>query len=222
MYLGSGKSERPSITLHIGLNLCWDGFGDAVRVLFNLAESSQYAIPLEVVSDINESHDLGDLGIALSWNGLEPDVILFVRNNIVVSLQGHRANRFLLPLALSIDNDVKVLDQVDKYHEEVEGVFSDIKGKMGELIRIRTRSELPFGTLPSTETHFFMTSSGSVNRDPKNHDNWYYGAGLETGKQEIVHLWVGSGILLKKERLVIEIVEEGGDCDLKRLSSIMM
>jgi hypothetical protein len=44
-----------------------------------------------------------------------------------------------------------------------------------------------------------------VNRAPERTDSWYYRAGAEKGRQDVVLLRVGKGILPIKERLTVEI-----------------
>src|SRR5215470_18468847 len=80
---------------------------------------------------------------------------------------------------------------------------------MAQAPRVPTGGRLELGEF-ATETKegvtlFFLTSSGSVNRDPESPQKWYYRAGVERGAQEITLYRVGKGILPLRERLRVEV-----------------
>jgi hypothetical protein len=104
-----------SVTVQSDLALCWNGAGDAVELLFDLAESFQRPIPEESVSNIAETSKTGDFGVAWSWSrGGAPNVVAFVRHNVVV-LQGHLAGERLSAAAREIDVALGGLKTLSRY-----------------------------------------------------------------------------------------------------------
>jgi hypothetical protein len=201
VYLGH-VGEKQS-TLKLGMTLCWNGFRDALDALFGFAESFERPIPVEAVLNTTEVYQIGGFGLSWSWLGEgEPDILCFIKNNVLVTLQG----RNLVTVAKEIDGELKGLKTTRKYAEEEDAIFSEVKKKEGEVPKVKAGGHLTLPAIPNKEqSFFFFTTSGSVNRDVDRPRFWYYRAGMEKGKQEVILFRVKSGILPKKERLILEV-----------------
>jgi len=198
-----GRVEGKQTTLKLRIVLCWNGFRDAIDLLFGFAEAFERPIPVEAVVNVAETYQIGDFGLAWSWLGKkDPNMLYFARNNVLITLQGKN----LVAVAKEIDGRLKQLDTTKEYAEKKDGIFSEMKRKEGEVPKVEAGGSLVFPSIPTeTKASFFLTTSGSVNRDPKRPSVWYYRAGMEKGKHEIILFRTNSGILPKKERIVIEV-----------------
>lgn len=197
---------RPHTTVQLGMTLCWNGFRDALTLLGRFAGAFQRPVPSEAAFNTAVEQQTGDFGVAWPWSGRgEPDVLAFVRNNILVTFQGHDAGKAIVDLAKEIDGALKGLRATDRYTEVVEGVFAEVRRREGEVPRIPAEGRLELGVLPSGMM-FFLTTAGSVNRAPERLDSWYYRAGTQKGRYEVTLFRLDGGILPVKERLTLEVV----------------
>ena len=207
-YFAANENKR--ITSYLRLTLCLNGFQDALELLFSFAEEFQRPLPLEVVTNATEKYQIGDVGLAWTWRDEgEPEIIAFVRNNLLVTIQGHNIEDLTVAIAKEIDGAVKKLRTTDKYIAAKEGIFTEVRRKKGEQPKVPAGGTLTIGIVPSKQDSlgfsFFLATSGSMNRDIKNPEVWYYRAGMQKGKQEITLLRADSGILPIKERLILTI-----------------
>jgi hypothetical protein len=187
------------------MTLCWHGFRDAVELLFALTESFERPIPPEAVFNTTQKYQIGDFGLAWSWLGRDaPDILSFLRNNVLITIQGYNLRQLIVTMAREIDTELQALLTTKEYAEERAGVFSEIKRT--RVPGVAAGGRLTIGASPREgETLFFLTSSGSINRDIDRPDVWYYRAGMEKGRQEIILFRINAGILPKKERLIIDV-----------------
>lgn len=195
-------------SLILRLALCWNGFRDALMLLSRFPLSFQRAFPTSAALNTAERYGTGDFGIAWPWSGEgEPDVLAFVRNNLFVSMEGHDAAGVLRPLARDLDASLLRLRTVSAYGDEPAGLLQGVRSRAGVIPRLPAGGRLDFGVLaPEKDTTlFFLTTSGSVNRDPERTDAWYYRAGTAEGRQEVILFRVGKGILPVRERLTVEV-----------------
>lgn len=201
-----GHTENQNRTLQLRLHLCWNGFTDALKLLFNYPRNFQRHIPIDVVVNTAEQYQIGDIGLAWSWMGKDVfDILAFVRNNVFITL-AQRAEKQLIQLASEMDTRFKSLDTTVAYSEAPSTVFSELQQREGKVPKLPARGRLIIGTIPpEIQTSFFLTTNGSVNRDPQNPDVWYYRAGSKKGRQEILCFWVDVGILPKQERLSVDV-----------------
>lgn len=199
--------ERLHTSLRLSLALCWNGFADALTLLQRFPSSFQRAFSPSAVVNTAERYQIGDVGVAWAWSGDgEPDVLAFVRNNVYASLVGHDAAAIVRPAARELDEALQRLRTAGPYGDEPAGPLADVRRRSGEVARLSAGGRLELGAIPADrERLFFLSSSGSVNRSPERPDSWYYRAGGEKGRHEIVLFRVGRGILPLRERLVVEI-----------------
>lgn len=194
-----GEGQR---TLKLRMALCWNGFRDTLNLLFGFAFAFERPIPVRAVVNVVQKYQIGDFGLAWSWLEKEdPDILCFARNNVLIALQGGN----LVTIAKEMDGELKGLRTTRKYAEEKDGVFSEVKKKKGEVPEVKAGGYLTIGAVPTDEQSFFFTTTGSVNRDVERPSVWYYRAGMKKGENEIILFRVNSGILPKKERLVIKV-----------------
>lgn len=201
-------AARAHTSLVLRLALCWDGFRDALTLLARYSESFQRAIPETAMVNTAERYGIGDFGVAWAWSGEgEPDVLAFVRNNVYASMQGHDAAAIVRPLGHELDEALHQLRTSGAYGEEPAGLLAEVRRRAGEVPRLPAGGRLDLGVLPDEgTTQFFLTTSGSVNRSPERRDSWYYRAGAEKGRQEVVLYRVGKGILPVREQLTVDVV----------------
>jgi hypothetical protein len=202
------NKERKHTSIELQLTLCWSGFADAVRLLSDVPFAFERAVPLQAIVNTVERYQLGDAGVAWPWSGSgEPDVLAFVRNNILVTQLGHDAGALLVPLAREIDTSLRGLKTALHYEDGPSGAFDEVRKRSGEIPKVESGARLDFGALPSgKETHhFFFTADGSVNRSSERPDAWYYRAGARRGRQEIILFKLDAGILPVRERLIVEV-----------------
>jgi hypothetical protein len=200
--------QKPSLGVQLNVVLCLNQSEDAVAFLFDFAGSFERPVPIERVWNTADATDTGDFGVAWSWSeGREPDIIAFVRYNVLVMLQGNNAQERLTAAARQIDTTLRGLrTTVSAYSEATDGVFSAVRRTEGDVPKVAPRGRLKLGTAPvSTERYFFLSDKGSVNRDPDQKEAWYYRAGTERGRREIVLFRLGAGILPLKERLAVDV-----------------
>ncbi len=200
-------TERPSTSLRLRLGLCWNGFPNAMTLLARFPQSFQRAIPPGAIVNAAEQYGTGDFGLAWAWSGEgEPDILAFVTNNVLVTIEGHDARAVVLALARELAEVLGNLRTGPAYAEEPEGLFADVRRRVGEVARLRPGERLDLGVLPEDgSTLFFLTSVGAVNRSPERTDSWYYRAGAERGRQGVILFRVGNGILPVMERFTVEI-----------------
>jgi hypothetical protein len=202
------SKETKHTTLELRLTLCWAGFADAVGLLSDVPFAFERAISQEAILNTAERYQVGDAGVAWPWSGSgEPDVLVFVRNNVLVSQFGHSAHEILPALAREIDASLHALNTTTRYDDGRTGAFDEVRQRAGETPKVESGSRLDFGMLPGDErTHyFFLTTDGSVNRAPERPGAWYYRAGTRKGRQEITLFKLAAGILPIRERLIVEV-----------------
>ena len=199
--------QKPSVSVQLNVVLCLNRAEDAVAFLFDFAGSFERPVPIERVWNTADASDTGDFGVAWSWTeGQEPDIIAFVRHNVLVMLDGNNAQERLAAAARQIDTTLRVLRTVSTYSDVKDGFFSAVRRTEGDVPRVAPRGRLTLGTATvPTERHFFLSDKGSVNRDPDQKDAWYYRAGAERGRREILLFRLGAGILPLKERLPVDV-----------------
>ena len=201
--------EKPHTNAKLTLALAWEGFAGAITLLERFVNGFQRAVPAEAVSSTVTRNEIGDFGVAWAWEKASqgPDVLAFVRFNVLVAITGHDTETgFITGLAEQIDRELRSLPTVPSYGDQAEGLLSRA---MTQAPRVPAGGRLELGEF-ATETKegvtlFFLTSSGSVNRDPESPQKWYYRAGVERGAQEITLYRVGKGILPLRERLRVEV-----------------
>jgi hypothetical protein len=199
---------RLHTSLRIRLALCWNGFADALTLLARFPNSFQRAFSPNALVNTADRHQIGDVGFAWAWSGQgDPDVLAFVRNNVYASLVGHDAAGIVRPAAKELDDALRRLRTSGPYRDEPAGALAEVRRRSGEAARLPPGGRLELGALPDDagERLFFLTDTGSVNRSPESPRSWYYRAGGEKGRHEIVLFRVGRGILPVRERLVVEV-----------------
>jgi len=205
-------AENLHASAKLTLALCEEGFAGAMTLLERFTRSFQRAIPNEFVQKISPS--VGDFGVAWAWErpkGAEviPDVIAFVRYNVFVGLTGHDTPPLFMPAVPNqIDGELRNLPTTESYADQQEGLLASLRGRAEGAPKLPVGGRLDLGEFAPSESasFFFLTSSGSVNRDPRAPQKWYYRAGGEKGAQEITLYRVGRGILPVRERLKVEVV----------------
>jgi hypothetical protein len=189
------------------LALCWEGFAGAMTLLERFVNGFQRSLPPAQVWNAVTQNETGDFGVAWAWekSSREPDVMAFVRFNVLVAATGHDAEPGFLPaLANQIDRELRGSATTESYADTKQGLLSRPGAPQ---IRQGGRLDLvEFDAEKQGESLFFLTSSGSVNRDPQSPQKWYYRAGGQRGRQEITLFRVGRGILPVRERLTVEVV----------------
>jgi len=206
------NAENPHASAKLTLALCGEGFAGAMILLERFVNSFQRAIPNELVQQISPS--VGDFGVAWAWERRKeaeaiPDVIAFVRYNVFVGLIGHDTPpQFMADVPNQIDGELSKSPTTERYADQQEGVFSALRGGTEGGPKVPVGGRLDLGEFATSDgaSFFFLTSSGSVNRDPRAPQKWYYRAGGEKGPQEITVYRVGRGILPVRERLKVEVV----------------
>ena len=210
LYLQHTENRHSSLQLTLGL--AWNGFRDALTLAAQFASSYQRAIPETTFFDAAIAQRLGDFGFAWAWESKgEPDVIGFVRNNAFVGIQGHDAGKHSLALARELDEELSSLRTISSYQDDGGGLTAEVRQREGEVPKVPTGGRLDLGVPPGEKASFFLTSSGSVNRDQAKPSLRYFRAGAETGRQEITLFTVGEGILPSRESLIVEVVERGSE-----------
>lgn len=194
-------------TMQVDVALCVNGTRDSVDLLFQFADAFQRLIPVERAQNTAQTMGVGDFGVAWSWSGEgPPEVVAFVRHNVVVMLQPHHGENLLPAVAHEIDTTLSSLKTVPRYADAVDGFFSEVKRREGPVPRVVAGGSLPLGRrLDQNETYFFLVDGGSVNRDRERTDTWYFRAGMEKGRREITLLRLGAGILPVRERLAVDV-----------------
>jgi hypothetical protein len=201
---------RRAITVQLDVALALNGASDAADLLFDFVTSFERPIPTEKLLNTAVTSETGDFGLAWSWSeDGSADVVAFIRHNALVMLQGHQAEKRLLPAARQIDTMLRGLRTVAAYPEDVDGFFAEARRAHGTVPRVQAKTRLNLGppTVPA-ERYFFVTSGGSVNRDRHARDAWYYRAGMYPGRREIVLFRLGAGLLPTKERLLVDVEQK--------------
>ena len=201
-------ATQPHTAAALRMGLCWNGFRDALEVASRCAEAFQRRIPENAVVNTAERYGVGDIGFAWPWSGKgEPDVIGFVRNNVVTVMHGHDMGDLAVPLARELDEALRNLPTTNEYKPDDSGLFADVRARVGQTPRVAPGGQLDFGELPAPEGSllFFLATSGSVNRSIERANAWYYRAGSQKGRQEITLFRVSNGILPLMERLILEV-----------------
>ncbi|NHI84155.1 MAG: hypothetical protein EAX81_07630 [Candidatus Thorarchaeota archaeon] len=203
------EKEKRKARLQILLALCLDRIQGALDLLFSFVEDFERPIRLDSVVDVRKNYNLGDFGLAWAWLKGTPDIVTLVRNNVFLAVEGLETEMPIVEIARGIDGILNQLPTVDEYSEEKEGVFHEIQSKTPTPIKIPAGEVLAIGTIPKIKKDvgftFFLTTSGSINRDITNPDKWYYRAGMDKGEHTITMLWGDAGILPKKAQLNIAI-----------------
>lgn len=199
-------AKRPDISCEIRITLCWNGFADALNLLFMSAESFERPVS---IGSVRHFETLGDFSLGWSWSGDEEgaDITLLVRYNVLCVVQGFRMGKEILSIAHAIDRTIRDLKTAERYLDDDAGVFSRLKGPEGEVPSISTGDTFSFGKLPDEDmSYYFVTEQGSVNRDQYEKGRWYFRAGSRSG-QYLIHLYkVGSGILPIRETMQIQAI----------------
>lgn len=200
-------SKRTS--LYLLFALCIDGFADAIELLFSFAENFERPLPLDEVIETAKSYELGDFGLAWAWRKEEPDIVSFVRNNVFVVVQGQTGENSLLNIAQEIDGQLNQLRTTDKYVEEKDGLFTQIKRRTDGIVKVKAGEKFTLGSLLKIRKGvgftFFLTTGGSMNQEIAKPEEWFYRAGMEKGKHKITLFHADEGILPKKEQLDVDI-----------------
>ena len=200
-------SERRHAAIRLSLALCWNGFRDAMSLLERFPSRFQRAFPAAAAVNAAERYGTGDFGLAWSWTGEgEPEVLAFVLNNVLVTLEGHDAGPTVRALAQELAQALRSLPAGGPYAEAPPGRLAQAGLRAGDPPRLRPGAMLDLGVLGEEGTNlFFLASSGAVNRSPDRTDAWYYRAGADKGRQRITLFRVGKGILPLMERLAVVI-----------------
>ena len=192
-------AEDPDVQLRLDFRLCLEGVDGAFESLYRFTESFQRPIPRDTLKSFR---DLGDLSFAWSWDEpLASEVVGFVRHNVMVSIRGVDAGGRPERLARELDTRLRALPTRDRY-EPGSGALDEagvpaVVGRGARLTLAANRG--------GTERWFFLTTAGSVNRDPKDPDLWYYRAGLASGPAEIWLYRLGPGLLPRIERVDVTV-----------------
>ncbi len=204
------EDKKKDIPIQITISLAWDGFDRALDFLFGFTEALDLFFNPEKIID-TRTLGIGDFGVAWLWVSEEINVLTFIRNNVFVGIQGFIPKEQMILATKSIDNEIIKAGTVNRYLEEKQGFFVKNLGNSRKL-RIAPGDQLDIGIQnPGTETFYFLTSNGSMNRDFYNSNLWYYRAGKEIGVQKILLFRADEGILPKKEVLNIEVIREEDD-----------
>lgn len=209
IFLSSGKGDKQ---IHLRLHLCWNGYQDALEILFKYILNFQRRVEIEAIQNTTSDHRVGDAGLYWSWEGGNyPDVYSFVRNNVFIAMTTSNSAD-LIDLAKTIDSKLSNLETVEEKKGLSSNYFDPIKNTRGEPVKLQIRGRLDIGSISvELETSFFTTTTGSMNRDQVEKEKWYFRAGNETGRHQIVHFGFKKGILPYIDRLNIEIANEGGE-----------
>jgi hypothetical protein len=188
------------------LALCWEGFAGAMMLLERFVNGFQRDLPAEHAWNTVTQNETGDFGVAWAWDkpSREPDVIAFVRFNVFVAATGHDTDPGFLPaLANQVDRELRGSSTTEGYADATEGLLPRAGASQ---VKLGGRLDLiEFDPEKEGASLFFLTSSGSVNRDPQSPQRWYYRAGAQRGRQEITVFRVGRGILPVRERMTVEV-----------------
>lgn len=200
-------SERRHAAIRLSLALCWEGFRDAMSLLARFPSRFQRAFPAAAAVNAAERYGTGDFGLAWSWTGEgEPEVLAFVLNNVLVTLEGHDAGPIVRALAQELAQALRALPTGGPYAEAPPGRLAQAGRRAGDPPRLRPGATLDLGVLGEEGMNlFFLASTGAVNRTPDRTDAWYYRAGADKGRQRITLFRVGKGILPAMERLAVAI-----------------
>lgn len=202
--------EKPHASAKLNLALALNGFSDAMTLLDRFVHGFQRFVSPEQVQNIHQTNEIGEFGVGWRWDprresGL--DVMAFVRHNVLVAATAHDPEPGLvLALAVQIDRELNALSTVQDYAEpsriSIERAESVPRVEAGGRLDLRD-----FGPEDRDGASlFFVTSSGSVNRDPENSQRWYYRAGEKRGTQQIMLYRVArGGILPARQRLTVEV-----------------
>jgi hypothetical protein len=201
-------SDNPHASAKVTLSLCWEGFAAAMTLLERFVNSFQRAVPAE---EPRNHKEIGDFSVAWSWDQkMNLDVFALVRWNVFVAATGHDVEPgFLVAVAAQIDRELRAAPTTPRYADQTEGLLSTVRKRAQERPRVPVGGRLDLGEFAVEKegaSLFFLTGSGSVNRDPGAPQNWYYRAGATRGPQEITLYRVGRGILPVRERLTVEVV----------------
>jgi hypothetical protein len=192
--------------IQITLSLCWAGFSEALDFLFGFSEALDLLFSPEKLIDTRK-YALGDFGVAWDWVPGQINILAFVRNNVFVGIQGFIQKDTLLSAAKAIDGAICQLAKTDRYLEDQSGFLAPVRAS-NETLSLPAGARLDIASQASSkETFFFVTSSGSMNRDSTRPDLWYFRAGNELGDQKIDLFRVDEGILPQKESLLIKVTE---------------
>lgn len=195
------------IPIQITISLAWDGFDRALDFLFGFTESLDLLFNPEKVLN-TRAYALGDFGVAWWWVIEELNVLVFIRNNVFVGIQGFLPKEKMVLVARSIDAGLKEVSTKNPYRDEQQGFIAENLKKTTRVC-VPSGGRLDIGIQrPGTETVFFITTAGSMNRDLIRPDLWYFRAGKEVGTSDLILLRVDEGILPKRETLQIEVVSE--------------
>jgi hypothetical protein len=200
-------ASKPHSSLHVTLTLCWNGFQDALTALTRFAGSFERGVPAESVVSTVRTYEVGDFGVAWAWSGKgDPDILAVVRSNVFLGIRSHDAGEVTVSLARAVDTALRNRKATEAYSDTSSGLFAELKKRGGETLKVPSTGKLLLGTLPEGDAKFFfLTSSGSVNRDADKPETWYYRAGTKTGPQVIRLYWVDAGILPKRDALIVEV-----------------
>ena len=199
--------SKPHTSLQLTLALCWNGFREALTLLSRFAESFERRIPEENVVNTAQAHRIGEFGVAWAWSEKGgPDILGFVRKNILVGVRGHDAGELIIPLAKEVDAALSSGKPTEQYGDTPHPLFTELRKREGEIPQVPATGKLSLGKPLSGQIRFFfLTSGGSVNREGDTPQSWYYRAGTQKGRQEITLFWVDAGILPKRDRLSVDV-----------------
>lgn len=193
---------RGSDSLQLEFALSLEGASGASELLFRRAEAFQREPASEAVQDLVLAHGIGDLGLTWSWGKEDRNgVVGFVRHNVLVFLQGR--NETLIEQAREIDIALSRANARPSAPQIDEPSF---EFGTGEALRVKRGERIDLGTpIKPGDRHFFISSGGSVNRDPKDPARHYFRAGLLEGQHRVTVLRVGAGLLPARQTIRITI-----------------
>jgi hypothetical protein len=191
-------SGRRQLKLELALSI--NGSVAAVDLLFRRLAAFQRDPEEKDVRDLAKLDGVGEVGVAWPWEG--PDalgVVGFVRHNVVVMLQG--LFEPVVQQARDLDAAISRTPTGDKPSMTEEPSFA-----LGERASATPGGRLDLGLpMKSDERLFFITSGGSVNRDPNQPSLYYFRAGLTRGTQTVTVLRVGAGLVPARQTIRITI-----------------
>jgi hypothetical protein len=193
--LASGRRQ-----LRLELALSINGPAAALDLLFRRLAAFQRDPEENDVRDLAKLDGIGEVGVAWPWQG--PDalgVVGFLRHNVVVMLQG--LFEPAVQQARDLDAAIARASTGDKPSMREEPSF-----ELGERVTTNPGGRLDLGLpVKGDERLFFITSGGSVNRDPNQPSRYYFRAGLTRGLQTVTVLRVGAGLVPARQTIRITI-----------------
>ena len=192
-----------SDTVRLELDLCLEGPAAARALLARHLGAFQRPVPEDAIVDLH-ALGIGDAGAAWRWAPEERNGVAgFVRHNVVVFLQGRHQG--LVEQARELDGVLSSLATSESYPDRTAVLFTPPADEAGELrVQAADRADLGAPAVPQGD-YFFLAEGGSVNRDPRAPERYYFRAGLAPGRHRIDVFHVGAGILPARQTLAVRI-----------------